>query len=118
MVSVRSGILWCGLIGLVLVILAAATGAYVIRDHSRHAALEEARQAIREGRFAVAQKQLSRLGRTWTGSGEVDLLLGECELARGQRELALAAWARVPPTSPFFGRGALLRATHLINSGR
>ncbi len=66
----------------------------------------------------MAQKQLSRLGKTWTGGGEVDLLLGECELARGQREIALAAWARVPPSSPFFARAALLRATHLLNSGR
>ena len=46
------------------------------------------------------------------------MLLGQCELARGQRESALDAWARVPPSSPFFGRAALLRATHLLNSGR
>jgi len=109
--------LWIA-IGLGLFTLSLAAGAYVIRDRSRRAILEDARQAIGDGRFAVAQKQLSRLGPAWTGSGEVDLLLGECELGRGQRERAIEAWARVPSSSPFFGRAALLRATHLLNSGR
>ncbi len=114
----RSKVVWWSLIGLGFVSLCVTAGALVIRDRSRRALLEEARQAISEGRFAVAQKQLSRLGKTWTGGGEVDLLLGECELARGQREIALAAWASVPRSSPFFARAALLRATHLLNSGR
>jgi len=118
MSRVRSGIVWWSLIGLVLLALSVAAGAYVIRDRSRRALLERARLAITEGRFAVAQRQLARLASSWTGGGEVDLLLGECELARGQREQALAAWARVPRSSAFFGRAALLRATHLLNSGR
>jgi tetratricopeptide (TPR) repeat protein len=118
MFRVRTGIVWWNLIGIVLLTLSVAAGAFVIRDRSLHGELERARHAIREGRFAVAVKQLSQLRTAWTASGEVDLLLGECELARGQRELALAAWARVPASSAFFGRAALLRATHLLNSGR
>src|SRR5262249_33438423 len=65
-----------------------------------------------------AQARLTALAKRWTNDGEVYLLLGECELARNQREEALAAWARVRPSSPFFGRAAVLRATHLINGGR
>ena len=57
-------------------------------------------------------------GGSWTNDGEVLVLLGECELELHRREEALAAWGRVPPASPFFNRAAVLRATHLINSGR
>jgi tetratricopeptide (TPR) repeat protein len=118
MSTVRSRIVWWSICGLGLLTLTLAAGAYVILDRSRRAELEEARHAMTEGRFAVARKQLVQLAKTWDASGEIELLLGECELARGQREDAIAAWARVPPSSPFFGRAGLLRATHLINSGR
>ena len=69
-------------------------------------------------RLGLARERLARLAERFRTDGEVLLLLGECELALGEREAALAAWARVAPSSPFFGRTALLRATHLINSGR
>jgi tetratricopeptide (TPR) repeat protein len=82
------------------------------------AELEQAREALSAGRVGVAHMKLAALAKRWTNDGEVYLLLGECELARNQREDALAAWARILPTSPFFGRAVILRATHLINSGR
>jgi tetratricopeptide (TPR) repeat protein len=83
-----------------------------------HTELEQARDALSAGRTGAAHVRLTALAKRWTNNGEVYLLLGECELARNQREEALAAWARIAPKSPFFGRAAVLRATHLINIGR
>ena len=40
------------------------------------------------------------------GDGEVDYQLGLCELYRGRRAAALAAWERVPPGTPFATRAA------------
>jgi tetratricopeptide (TPR) repeat protein/murein DD-endopeptidase MepM/ murein hydrolase activator NlpD len=114
----RSRIVWWSIFALGVLCLLLGGGALAVRELGHRAELEAARQAMSEGRFAIAQRQLARLAMTWTGGGEADLLLGECELARGRREEALAAWARVSSSSRFFGRAALLRATHLINSGR
>src|SRR5262249_40867368 len=69
-------------------------------------------------RYGAARERLARLAEGWPEDGEVLLLLGECELGRGRRAAALAAWAQVPPASPSFARAALLRATHLINMGQ
>jgi tetratricopeptide (TPR) repeat protein len=80
--------------------------------------LKRSKQAMQEGRFHLARDQLSRLAASWTNQGEVYVLLGECELARGRRQAAFDAWARVPLESPHFHRAALLLATHRINSGR
>ena len=75
-------------------------------------------EAMRAGRYGLAGERLSRLAEHWTNHGEVFLLLGECELLRGQREEALAAWAKVPPTAPSFARAARFRASNLIHMGR
>jgi enediyne biosynthesis protein E4 len=104
--------------GLVLLVVAATAGAFLVRSRSWRLELEQAREAMTAGRTALARERLARLAEHWTNQGEVSLLLGECELARGRREDALTAWSQVPPTSPFFARAALLRGTHLINSGR
>jgi tetratricopeptide (TPR) repeat protein len=69
-------------------------------------------------RYGVAQQRLERLAERWTNNGEVLVLLGECQAARGRREDALATWAKVPATSPFFDRASVQTATHLTNSGR
>jgi tetratricopeptide (TPR) repeat protein len=89
-----------------------------MRTRDRLQRLEQAREAMTAKRFAIAREQLVGLATTYAGDSEVQFLLGECELARGNREEALAAWAKVGKSSPFFGRAALGRATHLINSGR
>jgi enediyne biosynthesis protein E4 len=104
--------------GLVLLLVSAAAGGYLVRSRSWHRELEQARQALTAGRSGVARERLIRLAEHWTNQGELYLLLGECELARGRREDALTAWSKVPPASPFFGQAAVLRSTHLINSGR
>jgi tetratricopeptide (TPR) repeat protein len=95
-------------------------GAVWLRARSTRSELAQARQAISAGRFSSARERLDRLAGQWSWSdrGEVLVLLGECALGLHRREEALAVWARVPPSSPFFARASLLRATHLINSGR
>ncbi len=115
--------------GLVLVLLATAVaaGAAWYRARSRRIELAEARQAMAAGRLALARERLTRLADRWPGDGDVLLLLGQCELERGlrdgdleprAREAALAAWARVPSSSPDFPLAALLRALQLIKAGR
>ncbi len=108
--------LWCAA-GLVLLLAVVAAGAFLIRERSLVAELEQARTAMGAGRFGVASARLSRLAPRWTNKGEVFLLLGESELKRGHREEALAAWAKLPPSSPFFGQASLRRATDLTNTG-
>jgi thioredoxin-like negative regulator of GroEL len=105
-------------LGLLIVASATGSGTLWLRDRSRRRELAEAREAMNGRRYGVAQQRLERVAGRWTSDGEVLVLLGECQAARGKREDALATWAKVPPTSPFFDRASLQRATHLINSGR
>ena len=109
--------LWCAA-GLVLLLAIGAAGALVVHRRSLRTQLDQARAALEAGRFGVASARLSRLAPDWTNDGEVFLLLGESELKRGHREEALAAWAKLPPSSPFFGQASARRATELINTGR
>src|SRR5436305_633237 len=116
----RRGLVRWGALVLGLLVAASSLGAGAawLRARSRRLELAQVREAIDAKRFGVAGERLARLADHWPADGEVLLLLGECELARGRREAALAAWARVPPASPSFARAALLRATHLINMGK
>jgi enediyne biosynthesis protein E4 len=122
---------WWGLAALLLVGFSAGAGALVIRLRWLQAELAQARAASAAGNHALASARLSRLAERWTNDGEVFILLGESELARGRNEpperraearaaakAGLAALAKVPKASPYFGRACLLRATHLINTGR
>ncbi len=111
------GRLWIAL-GSALLLLGVAAGALAVWQRSVRAELALARNALAAGRYGVAQNRLSRLAKRWTNDGEVLLLLGEAHLALARREQALASWAKVPPSSPYFGRAAVLIGTHLTNSGR
>jgi thioredoxin-like negative regulator of GroEL len=80
------------------------------------AALERAQRDLSHGDHAAAAARFSALARRWPGAAEVEYGLGKCELARGNAEAALAAWSRVPPSSPLgidlapaYGRLALER---------
>ncbi len=121
---------WIALAALLLLLFSAGALALVIRQRSLEAELVQARSALSAGNHALAGARLSRLAERWTNDGEVFILLGENELERARKEppdrraesqaagdAALAAWAKVPRTSPHFGRASLLRATHLINTG-
>jgi tetratricopeptide (TPR) repeat protein len=118
-VTLRRGKFWLLVLGvLVALVLTSVLGLQAYWRQSRRVELAEARRAIAEGRMGRARELLMHLGDRWTNQGEVFLLLGECELARGRREEALKAWARVPERSPHYARAAASTATHLINSGR
>src|SRR5689334_10990964 len=75
------------------------------RQHRRQA-LEQAQQAMSQGRLAVARKGLTDLAARWPRDGEVLLLLGRCDEALGRPERALEAWARIAPRDPHFGPAA------------
>jgi enediyne biosynthesis protein E4 len=122
---------WCSLAAIVLLLFSLGAGALLLRQRALQAELAQARSALAAGNHALASVRLTRLAQRWTNDGEVFILLGENELERGRKEpserraesqaagaLALAAWEKVPKASPYFGRASLLRATHLINTGR
>jgi thioredoxin-like negative regulator of GroEL len=79
-------------------------------------ALTRAQRDLSRGDHAAAATQFAALARRWPGAAEVEYGLGECELARGNADAALAAWSRIPPDSllrldvaPAHGRLALER---------
>ena len=113
----KLGLLWCG-IGLGLVVIAVGIGWHQIRAKHWLAELSLAREAMKAGRFGLAQSRLSQLAEQWTNDGEVLMLLGECEMRRGRREEALAAWAKVPPSAPFFAQAARLQAVEPDPNGQ
>ncbi len=108
---------WIGL-GLGLPILAVGIGWHQVRERTWNTELAQAHEVMNAGRYGMAREILSRLAARRADDGEVLLLLGECELLRGRREEALAAWARVPLTSPSFAPAARYRASNLIHMGR
>jgi len=117
----RKLVTWVGVgVGVVLVLLCLAAGIAwrQARAKSRLADLALAREAMSAGRFGRAHAVLSKLAESWVRDGEVLLLLGECEIRRGRRDDALAAWAEVPPTSPAFAPAARARASILIQMGK
>ena len=105
------------LIGLALCAALFVVGGLLIQHRINQSELENAREALRDQRYAAARDRLARLADVWSNDGEVFVLLGESELARGDRKAALAAWARVRPESSHFARAALLAATQYINTG-
>ncbi|QEH34316.1 FG-GAP repeat protein [Aquisphaera giovannonii] len=110
---------WAVAVALLAAVAVGVSAAGLARQRRAwRAELEAARLAIAEGRHSTARQKLAGLADRWSNEGEVYLLLGECELARGRRDEALSAWSRVPRESPHHARAALLRATQLINTGR
>jgi tetratricopeptide (TPR) repeat protein len=76
--------------------------------------LARAEREIELGRYEAAQPRLARLSAGWPGQAEVEYFLGHCEHALSHFDDALAAWARIPPGSPFADLAALPRARVLI----
>jgi enediyne biosynthesis protein E4 len=74
--------------------------------------------AMRHGRYATATRDLSALLDRSPGSDRAAYLLGICEKARGRSREADAAWAAVPPDSPFIGRAVSGRFDLLVEQGR
>ncbi len=109
--------LWCWL-GLSLLVLTVGIGWHQARRKVSACGVVARPGGHERGALWPVQGRLSRLAEHWTNEGEVLLLLGECELHRGRRQEALAAWAKVPPTAPSFAQAARFRASNLIQMGR
>lgn len=71
--------------------------------------LELANTDFRARRFDAAQARLTRLAALRPRNGEVEYLLGACELVKRRTDAALAAWDRVPAQSPQGALAALSR---------
>ena len=82
------------------------------------AALKRAQRDLSRGDYATAAQHFAALAARWPGAAEVEYGLGECELALGHPEAALAAWSRVPPGSPLGLDVALARGRLALEHGR
>jgi tetratricopeptide (TPR) repeat protein len=80
--------------------------------------LRIAQQEFGAGRFGAARARLTRLAVGRPDAAEVQYWLGSCELAKGNDEAALAAWARVPAAASEAGLAALCRGRLGLESGR
>ena len=99
--------------------LALGYAAYMgIQSWLYRAALGRALRDLNRGHYAAAAPQLAALARRWPGAAEVEYGLGDCELALGHPDAALAAWARVPPGSPLCSDAALARGRLGLERGR
>ncbi len=105
-------------LGFLVLLATAAAGMVVLRKRAFQAELAHAREALSAKRFGLARQRLSKLAEQWTNDGEVLFLLGQSELELGRRKNALEAWARVPESSPFFGKAAIARASRMVENGR
>jgi thioredoxin-like negative regulator of GroEL len=81
------------------------------------AALKRAQRDLSRGDHAAAATQFAALARRWPRVAEVAYGLGECELALGRPDAALAAWSRVPPGSPLGGDIAPARGRLALERG-
>jgi tetratricopeptide (TPR) repeat protein len=82
------------------------------------AALKQAQRDLSRGNHAAAVTEFAALANRWPGLAEVEYGLGECELAQGKPDAALAAWARIPPQSPLGVDVAPVRGRLALERGR
>ncbi len=82
-------------------------------------AMSDIQAEIVDGRYAIACRNLDQL-LSWRAdpTGSIAYLLGSCELARGRREAAEGAWARIAPGSRFSEQAVERRMRLLQDSGR
>ena len=85
---------------------------------SYRAAIAEIDKEMAAGKFGAAARNLEKL-LTWNAnSDEAAYLLGICEQARGRKDEAATAWARVAPGSAFAHRAILARMRLLYDDGQ
>jgi tetratricopeptide (TPR) repeat protein len=109
---------WIAGAAIVAVVVLAWGTARGISTRRYWADLAQAESDYNSGYYGLAQQRLSALAARWPGDGEVQFRLGIVEMARGRRDEALAAWARVAERSTFAARAAALRGQQLTNVGR
>lgn len=104
------------LIAALLILLGAGYGIVSVRVFRSE--LARAKDEMQRGRVAAAHRRLARLHKDGWADAELEYELGLSEQAIGRNDLAVAAWTRVAPDSPFGAKAAALRGTSFINSGR
>jgi len=82
------------------------------------ALLEQAKQEMSEGRYALARRRLTELVARRPGWGEALYHLGVCEQARHRPEAALEVFERVPPDSQWTGWSDVRRSRLEMDRGR
>jgi len=106
-------------LGLALgLVLAAWFGVCALKTRRFQTELRQAQKDISARRFGAAHARLVRLAQTWPGMGEVEYLLGSCEMVKGDDEAALAAWSRVPDQAKEAPLAALARGRLALEMGR
>jgi enediyne biosynthesis protein E4 len=98
--------------------LAASKGGRAYDSWLRRSTLKSAKDAIAARSVSKARGLLATAQSRWPDDGEVDVLLGACELSIGRRAAADLAWARVPADSPFAPSAAMFRARLLLEHDR
>jgi predicted Zn-dependent protease len=101
-----------------LVIAGGYGGLRAIEARRFQSGLEKSRNDIAAGSYRNARKQLVELSRSQAGDGEVEYLLGLCEMHQGRRTAALTAWEHVKPTSAFAARATIQRALVMMEAGQ
>ena len=96
----RSRIVVIGLVLLAVVLVLAGTAWRTRAVRRMRTELDQARRDLQAGLRWLALERLTRLARQWPDDDEVALQLGQCELACGFLNEALATSARVSETSP------------------
>ena len=87
-------------------------------DRRYQSAMAEIESEMKAGQNAIACRNLNKL-LTWRAdtNGEIDYLLGTCELALGRNQAAGEAWSRVAPGSAFAEMAIRGRVYLFMNPG-
>ncbi len=109
--------------GLVLIIgmglgVAAWTAPRLVEGWQVRSGLRAAEHALRSGHVGDAQARLAWLAERWPGRGDVEFLLGTCEMLEGHEEDALRAWGCVPDRAGEAPRANLFRGRLALATGR
>jgi enediyne biosynthesis protein E4 len=112
---------WFWLFAFPLILVTAGWGVfgyYSLQEKRYRAELGHAKNDLAAGRLAPARARLRGLAASRPADGEAAYYLGRCEEARNDITAALAAWGRVPASSPFAVRAAVGRASSLLDAGQ
>jgi thioredoxin-like negative regulator of GroEL len=88
------------------------------QDLIERQAIAEVKEDLAKGLNSLAARKLAVLLGRNPDSDQANYLLGICEKARGRPDLAVQAWARVAPDSPFAPRAIQARVELEIERGR
>ncbi len=98
--------------------VAAWKGPPLVEGWQVRSELRAAEHDLRTGRVGDAQTRLASLARRWPGRGDVEFLLGTCEMVAGHQDDALSAWGRVPDRASEASRANLFRGRLALETGR